>query len=240
MAAWDIKINEEKTNLMIVGANNREGRKIARELKNDGLSLGEGKVVQASKSIKYLGITINEQLKPTEAIANAVRKGYTIYGKMKWILRKKETSKEVKKLIYRQLIRPSLTYGMEMWPVTTEEVLQDLGKCERQILRSITGKFRRQDGRYYPNKVLYDELDIKETINQQINKIKERYESKKEIHGNDWFRRRMIKLEEARKRAALQRQEYDKTTAEWKAVKQNKWQRPTNAEVGTKDNTVII
>lgn len=37
MAAWDIHINEEKTNLLVIGANNKVGRKISRELKKEGI-----------------------------------------------------------------------------------------------------------------------------------------------------------------------------------------------------------
>lgn len=40
MASWDIQINEEKTNLLVINADNKEGRRISRNLKQQGIELG--------------------------------------------------------------------------------------------------------------------------------------------------------------------------------------------------------
>lgn len=143
---------------------------------------------------------------------------------MKWILRKKETSKNVKRLIYKQLVRPSLTYGMSVWPVTSDKVLEKMGKCERKIMRSITGLHRKNDNKFYSNEEVYADLGMKDTIEEQINKIKEKYEEKKECHCNDWYRRQMWELEETRMGWLLRNQEYMETTREWKRAKQGRWQ----------------
>lgn len=156
MAAWDIHINEEKTNLLVICADNKAGKKIGKDLKKGGIKLGRGKtkVIKGNKSIKYLGITVNEELEPDDAIQHAVKKGFTVYGKMKWILKKKATSVKVKRMIYNQLIKPTLAYGMSIWPIITEKVFDKMAKCERKILRAITDKYRREDRRNYPNRIL--------------------------------------------------------------------------------------
>lgn len=143
---------------------------------------------------------------------------------MKWILRKKETSKNVKRLIYKQLVRPSLTYGMSVWPVTSDKVLEKMGKCERKIMRSITRLHWKDDKKFYSNEEVYADLGMKDTIEEQINKIKEKYEEKKECHYNDWYRRQMWELEETRMGWLLRNQEYMETTREWKRAKQGRWQ----------------
>lgn len=76
---WDIIINEEKTNLLVVGAENMSGRMMVKQLKKVGVELGSRKKIRASSTIKYLGITINEDLKPNDAINHAVNKGFAVY-----------------------------------------------------------------------------------------------------------------------------------------------------------------
>lgn len=224
MGKWDIVINEDKTTLLVIGAENKAGRKIVKQLKNEGMELGGGKTIRARDTMKYLGIKINDDLNPKDAIDHAVSKAFAVFGKMKWLLRKKVTSMNVKRLIYRQLVRPTMLYGMSVCPVTTDKVLEKMGRCERKIIRSITGLHRREDKRSYPNKVLYAELGMKDTIEEQINKIKEKYEAKQECHCNDWYRQRMWELEESRMGWLLRNQEYMETTREWKRAKQGQRQ----------------
>lgn len=113
----------------------------------------------------------------------------------------------VKKMIYNQLIKPTLSYGMSIWPIITEEMFDIIAKFERKILRSITDKYRRADGRNYPNKVQYQESGIKDTIIEYLNKGKEKYEERKKCHRSDWYCRRMAELEEARLRDVMRNQE---------------------------------
>lgn len=47
-------------------------------------------MIKGSKSIKYLGITMNEELEPGDVIQHAVKKGFTVFGKFKWILSKSD------------------------------------------------------------------------------------------------------------------------------------------------------
>lgn len=55
------------------------GRMMVKQLKKVGVELGSGKKIRASSTIKYLGITINEDLKPNDAINHAVNKGFAVY-----------------------------------------------------------------------------------------------------------------------------------------------------------------
>lgn len=176
-------------------------------------------MVKAKSNINYLGITINEELEPNDAISHAVKRGFTAYGKLKGILRKKATNMKVKRLIYKQLIKPTISYGLSIWPIITEKTFDEVVKCERKILRSVTDKFRRDDGRYYPLKVLYEESGIKDTIIESLNKAKEKYECKKECHRNEWFRRRIMELEETNLQVAMRNMEYKEATRLWKLAK---------------------
>lgn len=192
MKQWDIVINESKTNLLVVGADNDIGKKVTKDFKRRGVNLGDPKnLIKASDKIKYLGITINDKMGVSDAVGHAVSKGFSVYGQLMWILVKKETDVVVKRLIHKQLIRPTMTYGMSLWPSTTEETLWKVDACEQKILRGITGKYRRPNGKWYPNKELYAAMGLKDTIVEQINKTKEKYEARKEVHPNEWFRNRI-------------------------------------------------
>lgn len=119
-----------------------------------------------------------------------------------------------------------MTYGMSLWPQTTKDNLEKMNLCERKILRGITVKHRRPDGKYYHNKELYEDVGLKDTV-EQINKTKEKYEAKKEAHPNEWYRGRRATLEETRIRRILRNEEYRKTTELWKAMKEKKKKKPS-------------
>lgn len=91
-------------------------------------------------------------------------------------------------------------------------------------MRSITRLHWKDDKKFYSNEEVYADLGMKDTIEEQINKIKEKYEEKKECHYNDWYRRQMWELEETRMGWLLRNQEYMETTREWKRAKQGRWQ----------------
>lgn len=191
MEKWGIQINESKTNVMLIPAHTKSARRMAKDIKENGISLDGGAPIYGGDRMKYLGITINPKLNHKYAVS---RTGM-VYGKLKWIIKKESTSMKVKQLIYKQVIRPNLTYGMQILPITTEKKLKKLGILERKIARVITKKYRRSNGKYYPNKVLYGEMELKKDVVEHINNLKEKYEYKKETHNNEWYRLKMSNLE---------------------------------------------
>lgn len=220
MVKWDIHINETKTNIMVIPATHTLGNSIARDLQEDGIDIDDKTTIYAKEKIKYLGITIDSMLTHEGAVSHALSRAGTIYGKTKWILQRKATSLKVKRLIYKQLIRPNLTYGMQISPITTEDTLDKLGALERKIARCITNLYRRDNGKYYRNETLYKEMDLKDNIVEHINKLKEKYEVKKAEHQNIWYRNRMVNLAEKRLGRLTRNLEYKKTTKEWKEMKE--------------------
>lgn len=54
-------------------------------------------------------------------------------------------------------------------------------RCESWVyLNGLTGRYRREDGRPYPNAHIYKAMGLEETIEEHVNKLKKRYENKKE------------------------------------------------------------
>lgn len=147
----------------------------------------EGEKIECKKSLKYLGIHINEEKTCNDVIEHAVKKSRAAFGKVGWLIKKKGMKKNVKTLIYKQLIRPTMLYGIGAWANVKEGDIEKLDKRERQILRAMTGLYRREDGRYYNSQTLYDAAGIKEKLSEVVEKMHLKYESKKECQLNRWY-----------------------------------------------------
>lgn len=125
---------------------------------------------------------------------------------------------KVKKLMYTQLIRPTMEYGQEAWRGRKESKakLEEMEGLERKILRSMTGLYRRDSGKWYSNKELFKAAQIEENITEHMEKNAGKYEERKDCHRNEWFRKRMEDLFQRKVRMRIRNEEYNKTTAEWK------------------------
>lgn len=133
---------------------------------------------------------------------------------MRYLLVKKELNLEVKKLIYNQVIRPAITYGAGVLGMSTERDLAGIGILERKILRAATGMYRREDGHYFENDVLYKKLELKRRIGEVIGDMEERAYEKRQSHRNDWYRMRMEELERRRMSMKLRNMEFERTRRE--------------------------
>ena len=68
---------------------------------------------------------------------------------------------DTKLLLYKQLIRPILTYGFPVCFTTSKTYMKKLGRIERKILRTCTGVYKKPDSHlYFSNKVLYEKARI--------------------------------------------------------------------------------
>lgn len=66
---WKIKINEEKTKLIIMAAKHRNRNKPAR------IQIGNTKI-EEEKTVKYLGVKIDNKLKMHHQAKEVIKKGY--------------------------------------------------------------------------------------------------------------------------------------------------------------------
>lgn len=126
-------------------------------------------------------------------------------------MRNQGLSKKVKALMYTMLVRPTMTYGTSGWNAAVDIDYHKLLMKERKFLRTITGLYRRDDGRHYPNNRLYEEIGLRDNIQQNIEKLKARYEEKKKRHPNEWFRSRMETLQKERDNYMARNEDYWET-----------------------------
>lgn len=151
----------------------------------------------------------------SDSIDNALKKGGAAYGMLRWLIKKKEMDMKVKKVLYTQLIRPTMEYGQEAWKGRRKKV-EKLMLLERKILRAMTGMYRRPNGKWHRNDDLYKAAQMEENIGEHMERSAERYEVRKTEHRNEWYRSRMEELFRRRIEGKFRTEEYDKHTAEWK------------------------
>lgn len=167
----NMKINADKTKVMIIGRNDR---KIEIKLR--------GKLIEQVETFKYLGININREGKEDAEINGRIENTTKLYYALSnSFLRKKEISERTKMSVYNAIYRPILMYGSESWVMDrrTESKIQAM---EMRYLRAVKGVTRKDKIR---NEVIRQDLKVEpiiETIKRQ--KMK-------------WFGH-MIRMEETR------------------------------------------
>jgi exonuclease III len=126
-----LKINEEKTEYMVVSRENRN------RVQEEVIEVEEYRFKRVDQ-FKYLGsvITQNNDIK-TEISTRLQSANKCFYGLSK-IFRSRAISKNLKVRMYLTLLRPIVLYGAETWSLRKTEELR-LAVFERKVLRKIYG-----------------------------------------------------------------------------------------------------
>ena len=97
----------------------------------------EGTVLENVESIKYLGVTITNDLKWNTHISNVCTKANRTLG----FLRRNLYScpPDVKEAAYKGLVQPVLEYGSSVWDPHTLGLQEELEKVQNRAARFVTG-----------------------------------------------------------------------------------------------------
>lgn len=125
---WRIKLNEAKSSHI-----NFTYRKI------DTIPiLVNGKVIPYCLTAKYLGMTLDTKLKWKEYVKKKKEELNIQYRKLYWLLgRNSELSVQNKILIYKQILKPVWTYGIQLWGCTKTSNIKLIQTFQNKILRGI-------------------------------------------------------------------------------------------------------
>lgn len=138
------------------------------------------KVIPQADSVKYLGMHIDRRLNWRTHIWSKRKQLNHQLSKMYWLMGKKsKLSMENKILIYKTVLKPVWTYGIELWGTASTSNVEILQRFQSKVLRIIT-----EAPWYVRNSVIHRDLKIacvKEVI--QINSLK--YLKKLEKHPNN-------------------------------------------------------
>jgi hypothetical protein len=113
-------------------------------------------VIQQSPTAKYLDLHLDSRLTWTHHLAKKrkqidlkVKDLYRIIG------RKSPASLESKVLLYKAIIKPIWTYGIELWGCTSKSHIAKMQRSQSKILRMITNA-----PWYVTNQTLHDDLKV--------------------------------------------------------------------------------
>lgn len=166
---WRIKINETKSTCI-----NFTYKKID----NPTIYIDQ-KIVPYANSAKYLGMNLDAKLKWKEHIKKKKEELNMKYRKLYWLLgRSSELSIQNKILLYKQVLKPVWTYGIQLWGCTKKSNATPIQTFQNKVLRGIVNA-----PWYVRNSDLHRDLNIQPVV-EVIQKFAIRHNQRLQIHEN--------------------------------------------------------
>ncbi|KAM0731249.1 putative RNA-directed DNA polymerase from transposon X-element [Formica fusca] len=133
-----------------------------------------------ANTAKYLGMTLDAKLKWKEHIKKKKEELNIKYRKLYWLLgRNSELSVQNKILIYKQILKPAWTYGIQIWGCTKKTNIEIIQTFQNKVLRGIV-----KAQWYIRNSDLHRDLHInlvKDAIKENAIKYNERLQTHENI-----------------------------------------------------------
>ena len=104
----------------------------------------EGTVLDNVESIKYLGVTITNDLKWNTHVSNMRTKANRTLGFLRGNL--SACPQDVKESAYKGLVRPVLEYGSSVWDPSSIFLQEELEKVQKRAARFVTGNYIYETG----------------------------------------------------------------------------------------------
>jgi hypothetical protein len=125
---WRIRLNESKSVHIVFTNKKIEHRPI----------VISGKEIPNKSSVKYLGMHLNIRLKWKEHIKAKKDHLNIKLRSMYWLLgRQSQLSLHNKVLIYKQILKPIWTYGIQLWGCASQSNIDKMQRFQNKALRSI-------------------------------------------------------------------------------------------------------
>jgi hypothetical protein len=130
-------------------------------------------------SAKYLGMTLDVRLRWKAHIKKKKEEFNLKYRKMYWLLgRNSKLSIYNKLLLYKQILKPVWTYGLQLWGCASISNIHIIQRLQNKALRNMVDA-----PWYFRNCDLHKDLEM-ETVNQTISKIARCHEQRLHQHVN--------------------------------------------------------
>jgi len=170
LKTWRMKANEAKSVQINFTLNKMTCPPV--KLNNDHLPQAD--------EVKYLGIHLDRRLTWRKHI-NAKRKQQDLkLRNLYWIIRRKsQLSLENKLLVYKVILKPVWTYGIQLWGIASNSNLEILERFQSNVLRIITDA-----PRYVPNTIIKSDLQIP-MVKQEARKFSAKYRIRLDTQPNN-------------------------------------------------------
>ena len=104
----------------------------------------EGTILDNVENIKYLGVTITNDLKWNPHVSNICTKANRTLGFLRRNL--SACPQDVKESAYKGLVRPVLEYGSSVWDPSSILLQEELEKVQKRAARFVTGNYLYETG----------------------------------------------------------------------------------------------
>lgn len=128
---WKITVNSEKTEL-ISFSRRYTGNKIFSKPKL------YNNVIKQVNSVKYLGVHLDSRLNFKIHLLETLKKAFRAKGQLHCLLSSRDLSTDNKRIIYKSLIRPIITYACPVWNSVSSSALSPLQIFQNKCLRQMT------------------------------------------------------------------------------------------------------
>lgn len=136
-------------------------------------------IIPYANTAKYLGMTLDSKLKWKEHIKIKKNELNIKFRKMYWLLgRHSELEIHNKLLLYKQILKPVWTYGIQLWGCTKKSNAKMIQKFQNKVLRNIVNA-----PWYIRNDDLHRDLRM-ETVSEEITRYAAKHEERLHRHVN--------------------------------------------------------
>lgn len=181
---WRIKSNETKST------------HVTFTLKRDTcppVTLNGTQLAQA-EDVKYLGIHLDRRLTWHKHIFTKRKQLGLKLSQMYWLIgRRSHLSLENKLLVYKAILKPIWTYGIQLWGTASSSNIEIMQRFQNKVLRLLV------DAPWYvPNSIIARDLKIP-TIREEIKRFAVKYHARLRTHPNELARQLLNSSNEARR-----------------------------------------
>lgn len=167
---WRIKLNETKS--IYINFTNKHCNRHTMTL--------NGTTLKAANTAKYLGMTLDTKLQWKPHIKMKQQELQIKFRSLYWLLgRNSELSLSNKIVLYKSVLRPIWTYGVQLWGCAKKSNIDIIQRSQNSIIRKII------DAPWYArNGDLHREFRV-ETVNEIISKYSTSHQHRIQLHVNE-------------------------------------------------------
>lgn len=166
---WRIKLNESKS--VHIDFTNKKVEHIPIIINQ--------KIVPYANTAKYLGMTLDAKLRWKEHIKKKKKELEIKYRKLHWLIGRNSTvSIGNKVLLYNQILKPTWTYGIQLWGCAKKTNVDIIQRFQNKVLRNIVNA-----PWFIRNTDLHRDLKV-ESVNSEILKHAKKHKERLKEHVN--------------------------------------------------------
>lgn len=153
-AVWNLKVNPEKSEVILFrnpveNLSKKKKQSIKDfEIKIEDITTNTESIIPVKEPVEYLGIQIDNLTRCSKHLDNQIEKARRRYKSLGYLFHNKHITKKARVICYLLLIRPLLTYGIEiLWNLGAHQA-ECLRVFERNCLRTCLFLYRSQHSNF--------------------------------------------------------------------------------------------